>query len=212
MAQKDMKEHGSLSSFLLFMSVFPALNTVNPLIKICISRILKRRKTSDHTYSLSSLWDSYWIYFTIDVITYLLPITLYVTILNQTLVYLGVLIAIGLICYRITKTTHEKKDRGVEEPAQTIDHIDSDDSEELDPNVVRISVHSFRTLLFVITSIAILAVDFRTVFPRRFAKTSNAYGFSLMDVGVGYFIVGHAMRLIRNAEASTAQYKSSFRE
>ncbi|KAJ3074245.1 Glucosaminyl phosphatidylinositol (GlcN-PI) nositol acylation protein [Podochytrium sp. JEL0797] len=44
----------------------------------------------------------------------------------------------------------------------------------------------FRAYLQLVTVVAILAVDFN-VFPRRFAKT-EAFGFSLMDLGVGGFV------------------------
>ncbi|XP_022184307.2 uncharacterized protein At4g17910 [Nilaparvata lugens] len=45
----------------------------------------------------------------------------------------------------------------------------------------------FRTSVNLTTTICILAVDF-TVFPRSLSKTET-YGFSLMDTGVGYFVV-----------------------
>ncbi|CAH0488366.1 unnamed protein product [Peronospora farinosa] len=50
---------------------------------------------------------------------------------------------------------------------------------------------NFRAQIMLSTCFAILAVDF-TVFPRRFAKTEN-YGFSVMDIGVGAFIVSSAI-------------------
>ncbi|KAL3668389.1 hypothetical protein V7S43_006478 [Phytophthora oleae] len=50
---------------------------------------------------------------------------------------------------------------------------------------------NFRAQIMISTCFAILAVDF-TVFPRRFAKTEN-YGFSVMDIGVGAFIVSSAV-------------------
>jgi phosphatidylinositol glycan class W len=68
---------------------------------------------------------------------------------------------------------------------------------DIDIKIAKLSVSSFRTMLFIITSVAILAVDF-AVFPRLHAKTHD-FGFSLMDIGVGYFILCHSMRLIRNS-------------
>ncbi|XP_020280539.1 phosphatidylinositol-glycan biosynthesis class W protein-like isoform X2 [Pseudomyrmex gracilis] len=50
---------------------------------------------------------------------------------------------------------------------------------------------NFRALTNIITAICILAVDFRS-FPRKFAKT-EVYGYSLMDTGVGLFILANAV-------------------
>lgn len=52
-------------------------------------------------------------------------------------------------------------------------------------------ITNFRALTNLITVVCILAVDFRA-FPRRLAKT-EVFGYSLMDTGVGLFILSNAL-------------------
>ena len=52
-------------------------------------------------------------------------------------------------------------------------------------------IGTYRAQMMLSTVVAILGVDF-VVFPRRFAKAEHA-GFGLMDVGVGSFILAHAI-------------------
>ncbi|XP_044020398.1 GPI-anchored wall transfer protein 1-like [Aphidius gifuensis] len=52
-------------------------------------------------------------------------------------------------------------------------------------------ITNYRALTNIITSICILAVDFQ-IFPRKYAKT-EIYGYSLMDTGVGFFIISNAL-------------------
>lgn len=49
----------------------------------------------------------------------------------------------------------------------------------------------FRSIVSLLSVFCILAVDFR-VFPRHFAKTES-YGFSLMDTGVGFYIIANGI-------------------
>lgn len=52
-------------------------------------------------------------------------------------------------------------------------------------------VTEYRSCMLLMTAMCILAVDFN-IFPRRFAKT-EVYGYSLMDCGVGSFILSNAL-------------------
>ncbi|XP_031788809.1 uncharacterized protein At4g17910 [Nasonia vitripennis] len=52
-------------------------------------------------------------------------------------------------------------------------------------------ITNFRALTNIMTAVCILAVDF-TCFPRKFVKTET-YGYSLMDTGVGFYIIANAI-------------------
>jgi hypothetical protein len=63
--------------------------------------------------------------------------------------------------------------------------------------IINITIKWFRSSLFLLTVISILAVDFE-LFPNYFAKTDH-FGISFMDIGVGFFIMSHSLRVIRNS-------------
>jgi phosphatidylinositol glycan class W len=65
-----------------------------------------------------------------------------------------------------------------------------------DHDIVKLSVNAFRSSVFLITSVAILAIDF-DIFPLKHLKRKT-FGIALMDLGVGLFILCHSLRLIRN--------------
>jgi glucosaminylphosphatidylinositol acyltransferase len=67
----------------------------------------------------------------------------------------------------------------------------------VEEKILKLSVHTCRLWLYVLTCVTILAVDFK-LFPRRMAKTER-FGVSLMDLGVGFYIVCHSMKIIRNS-------------
>ncbi|XP_008543978.1 uncharacterized protein LOC103568786 [Microplitis demolitor] len=71
-------------------------------------------------------------------------------------------------------------------------------------------ITNFRALTNILTCICILAVDFN-IFPRKYAKT-ELYGYSLMDTGVGLFIIANAIvspqtKDFRNINNSNKQIK-----
>ena len=62
--------------------------------------------------------------------------------------------------------------------------------------IIKLSISLYRASVFIITSIAIIAVDFK-IFPRIHAKTTE-FGLSLMDLGISYeYVIQLAIRLIK---------------
>lgn len=126
--------------------------------------------------------------FVFDFITFQIPIVLIVftNYIWKAYIWIGLVFFVLMLSF-LPKSVAIKESFIISKNVPCID---------LDTKIVRLSVHVFRTLLFFITSACILAVDF-PYFLMEKAKTSK-FGVSLMDIGVGYFIICHSMRLIRN--------------
>ena len=62
--------------------------------------------------------------------------------------------------------------------------------------MIKLSISLYRASVFIITSIAIIGVDFK-IFPRIHAKTTE-FGLSLMDLGMYYeYFIQLAIRVIK---------------
>ncbi|XP_031503469.1 uncharacterized protein At4g17910 isoform X2 [Nymphaea colorata] len=72
---------------------------------------------------------------------------------------------------------------------------------------IRRLISSYRVSVMIVTCLCILGVDFR-IFPRRYAKTET-YGTSLMDLGVGSFVLANSLVSRQARQGTTLKYKSS---
>ncbi|BES89617.1 GPI anchor biosynthetic process [Nesidiocoris tenuis] len=118
--------------------------------------------------------------FIVDVLTFICPCIALLTIFNGQVLLWFCILAAGSIMIVINELF--------------INHSKVSVSSAMESKVVvkkRSFITNFKSVISLLTVICILAVDF-TVFPLRHAKTET-YGYSLMDTGVGFFIVSNGL-------------------
>jgi hypothetical protein len=138
--------------------------------------------------------------FAVDCLTFISPNILLLTVFGTRitefyiltlLVCLFVAIVV-LLCGEKITTTFISFHRSVKFNDQKVSETN------LEIKLIKLSINAFRTTLFVIVCISILATDFK-IFDNGHRKTQN-FGISLMDLGVGMFTICHSLKVIRNSK------------
>lgn len=137
--------------------------------------------------------------FVVECILIVVPITLLCTVLSDHMfltVFLICFLCVLIISYYMSKPSADSL-YWIKYDFKEIQLVPINDHR-------RSFVSCFRSTVILISVMCILAVDFH-IFPRRFAKVES-YGFGLMDVGVGLFVIANSIVDNKDRQKSTYKY------
>lgn len=161
-----IKPSDSLLHFVVFVSTFTFINVFVGSLKLVILFHFSRKTIS----WLSDEIKSFWLPFLYDFLFNEVPVIIYVTLFdNLSIIYPFLIVSIALFVSRIIMDKANLATGVRESKASSFD---------IDIKIVRLSINAFRSIVIIICSIVIMAVDF-PIFPIKNVKTDH-FGIALM--------------------------------
>ncbi|KAJ7943836.1 GPI-anchored wall transfer protein [Quillaja saponaria] len=148
-------------------------------------------KKNDNATAGSKNLRAYMASLSLDFVVVVLPTLLFFTVLADWTYIWAILFTVSMLLYLAAKRSGASL------------------SSQGEPDTLRAYISSYRVVVMIITFLCILAVDFR-IFPRRYAKTET-YGISLMDLGVGSFVLANSLVSRQARNVSAMNWKSAVR-
>lgn len=196
----------TLNEIFTLLTLFPLINFLSVLVKILVLfyvnvdfiQRLNSTKTNHFKYFCKS--------FLIDYLFCLIPLVLVCTVFSEWKIWCQMLLmtAILLLHKKTVSVLRKLQFPLAYFNATSIGVVQEEmvSFDSIEEEILRLSIKSCRLWLYMLTAVGILGVDFK-IFPRENAKTEN-FGISAMDLGVGFYIVCHSMKIIRNSDINTS--------